>query len=69
MDNPHLHGGGLSSAVVSQEGDHLVFMEVQAEFVEGQFAAVFVDFGQFVDANDQRQVARLFFYPTHFLCS
>lgn len=45
------HGCGLASTIVSQERDHLVFMEVQAQFVESEFAAKFVHFGQFVYAH------------------
>lgn len=34
-------------------------MEVKAQFVQGQFAARFVNFGEFVDAHDEWQMTRL----------
>lgn len=61
------HGCGLASTIVSQKGNHLVLMQVKAQFVEGQFAACFVNFGKFVNADDQRQVARLLLDASHLL--
>lgn len=61
------HGCGLASAVVSQEGDDLVLMQVEAQLVEGQLTAGLVHLGQFVDTNHQRQVARLLLNAAHLL--
>ena len=61
------HGGGLAGSVVSQEGHHLVLVEVEAQLVEGQLIAHLVDLGQLVYTNHQRQVAGLLFNTTHLL--
>lgn len=61
------HGCGFASAVVSQKGDHLVFMQVEAQFVQGQFATSLVHLGQFVDTHHQRQVAGLLLDAPHLL--
>lgn len=53
---------------MSQEGNHLVLMEVQAQLVKSQLAASLVDFGQLVDAHDQWKVAGLLLDAPHLLC-
>lgn len=62
------HCCGLAGTIVSQEGDHLVLMQVQAQFVQRQFAASLVHFGQFVYAHNQWKVAGLLLYAPHLLC-
>lgn len=64
-----LHGGCFAGSIVSQEGDHLVLMQVQTQFVEGKFAASLVDFSQLVYAHHQWEMTGLLLDAPHLLCS
>lgn len=54
-----LHGGGLASPVVSQEGGDLAAVELERQSVHGQLFAVAVDLDQVLDVDAGLDVRRL----------
>lgn len=52
------HGGGLSSAVVAQEGGDLPLVEVQAQPIDGRTAAAAIDLHQVADGDSRLEFSR-----------
>lgn len=54
----HLHGGGFSSAVVSEERGDLVLVEVQTQAVHCQLFTILVDFDKIADGDTGLHIGR-----------
>lgn len=54
-----LHGGGLASPIVPQEGGDLAAVELEGQSVHGQLFAVAVDLDQVLDVDARLDVRRL----------
>lgn len=59
-----LHGCGLASAIVAEEGGDLPVVELQGQSVHSQLVSVTVDLHQVLDVNSGLDVSRLLF-DTH----
>lgn len=54
-----LHGCGLASSVVAEEGGYLSIIEPQGQSIYGQLVSMAVDFHQILDVNTWLDVSRL----------